>query len=105
MKNYLSYSEDDFILDPDFRQWVFYPTEADEYFWNKFLAEHRHKKQEIEKARLLLSSTSSNNNLLPCEQRLLWSEIKSAIKNKKMGRLLHMFQRRKPLRNNNRNQF
>lgn len=90
MKNYLYYSENDFIMDPDFQSWVKNPTVESEVFWNKFLLDNPNKRPEIERARILLNAVVFHENLLPSEKEAMWQGVRSAIQKEKEGKLVFM---------------
>jgi len=48
------YSEQDFINDKDFQDWVISSDEEKDRFWQEFLARHPEKKETVEKAKMLL---------------------------------------------------
>jgi transmembrane sensor len=54
--NFKDFSEQDFMNDPFFQDWILYPTEERERYWQNFLAAHPEKKETAEKARTLLKA-------------------------------------------------
>lgn len=93
--NYSLYSEDDFIMDPDFQSWVKNPTPESEIFWSEFLIQYPHKAPEIYRAKNLLSSITFQNNLLPSEKAAIWRGVKEAIQKPHEGKLVFMKNARK----------
>lgn len=55
---YLDYTEDDFINDPDFQDWVIDPNAEKAHFWEAFFEENPHKKQAAELARKFFRNIS-----------------------------------------------
>ena len=55
---YLDYTEDDFINDPDFQDWVIDPNAEKAHFWEAFFEENPHKKQAAELARKFFGNIS-----------------------------------------------
>ena len=90
MKNYLDYSEDDFIMDSGFQNWVKDPTPELESFWTKFLDVNPHKRSTIERAKTILNSIEFREHLLPSEKEAIWSNVKTAMRMEKTGRLAFM---------------
>ena len=54
--NFRDFSEQDFINDPLFQDWILSPTEESDHFWQGFLVAHPEKKEATEKARTLLQA-------------------------------------------------
>ena len=54
--DFKDYSEQDFINDPFFQDWIIRPNEEKDRFWQGFLEENPHRKETIEKARALLQA-------------------------------------------------
>ena len=90
MINYSLYSENDFIMDPDFQGWVKNPTPESEAFWSEFLVQHPHKRPEIYRAKDLLSSITFQNDLLPSEHAAIWRGVKEAMQKETGGKLVFM---------------
>lgn len=53
--NYHTYSEDDFLADPYFQDWVLKPNAENERFWTSWLMQNPSKQEAIEQARKLLT--------------------------------------------------
>lgn len=51
MKAYRNYQLEDFIIDEDFIQWVKYPTEESEAFWQAFMENEPAWAATVRKAR------------------------------------------------------
>lgn len=75
MKSYSKYSEDDFIMDPAFQQWVKNPSQESDIFWQNFLQQYPSKQAQVSAAREILLSIDFNNNLLQSEKDALWNQI------------------------------
>jgi transmembrane sensor len=54
------YTVEDFMLDPEFRNWVFSPDEEAKAYWESFLEEHPGKYRDVELARRALLNLSRN---------------------------------------------
>jgi transmembrane sensor len=90
MKNYLDYSENDFIMDSGFQNWVKDPTPELESFWNKFLNVNPHKRPIVERAKTILNSIEFKEHLLPSEKEAIWNSVKTAMRKEKTGKLVAM---------------
>lgn len=53
-KEYEHYNIEDFISDDYFLQWVKFPDAATETFWQRWMAAHPHKQQQVEQARAFI---------------------------------------------------
>lgn len=58
MKQYEHFSEEDFITDPYFQDWVFNPDKEKTAFWKNFMNTYPEKKETIAKGRSVLESVS-----------------------------------------------
>ncbi|WP_128546191.1 FecR family protein [Larkinella soli] len=67
MDRYLDFEAEDFIDDPDFRDWVFRPSPGLDRFWREWLAAFPHKAPAVERARILL--TAFRGEELPLSER------------------------------------
>jgi len=56
MNLYHDYCLEDFVLDARFQQWVRYQQPVDVEFWNNYLTQHPHQTDEINRAKMVLSS-------------------------------------------------
>lgn len=54
--DFKDFNEQDFINHPLFQDWILYPTEERDRFWQDFFAAHPGKKEAAEKARTLLTA-------------------------------------------------
>jgi transmembrane sensor len=61
-KKYIHYSAEDFTEDSFFIRWVKHPDEESTWFWESFINEHPEKRQEIEKAKTILSLINFRND-------------------------------------------
>ncbi len=57
-KDYLHFSEKDFITDEYFHQWVKFPNAENKAFWNKLMADHPGKKEHMERAKAFIENLS-----------------------------------------------
>ncbi len=55
--DYLKYKVEDFVLDQEFRKWVFTPDTGSNIFWEQWIASHPEKLDTVQSARDLLLST------------------------------------------------
>jgi len=53
-KEYEHYNIEDFITDDYFLQWVRFPDAAADTFWQRWIAAHPHKRQQVEQARAFI---------------------------------------------------
>ena len=53
-KEYEHYNIEDFITDDYFLQWVRFPDAATDTFWQRWIAAHPHKRQQVEQARAFI---------------------------------------------------
>ena len=44
---YLSYTSNDFALDPDFQQWILNPDDSSNRFWNDWISQNPGKQKEV----------------------------------------------------------
>lgn len=78
--NYQYYTVSDFILDKNFREWVRSPDPANTRFWENWLLQHPEKQEIVEEAReLLLSLSTSEDELHGFEEKQMWSVISRQI--------------------------
>jgi transmembrane sensor len=70
MRNYSSYTIDDFAMDPDFIRWVLHPEPSDLSFWSALLLEHPGLASDISAARLIVASMHIQEIAVPSEQVL-----------------------------------
>lgn len=67
--------------DQHFLEWVYYPSEELDNYWNQYMLMHPHEKADIEEARLLLTGIlQEGNTLSQSESELLLEKIKASIK-------------------------
>ncbi len=57
MEAYERFEFEQFIEDPQFRHWVFSPTEEEQIFWQNFLTIYPHKQVVVQEARTFLQGT------------------------------------------------
>lgn len=74
------YTIEDFVLDPEFRLWVLTPNKSNRALWEEFLLEHPHKKEDVQKARLLVINMSRKVNPWTAEkEETLWQKIEDSV--------------------------
>jgi transmembrane sensor len=70
------YSVEDFILDPDFRNWILQNDRQTGVYWEDFLRRHPEKVSDIKQARQLLIHLSKKKTSLSCTSKeVLWMAI------------------------------
>lgn len=52
---YIDYSVDDFLIDPKFKEWILSPNPDSDHYWQSFLQQYPEKRNEIFKARKIIS--------------------------------------------------
>ncbi len=67
--DFKDFSEEDFINDPFFQEWVVAPDEEKSNFWQGFLSAHPSKKESIHNARVFLQSISFKE-VWPVEEKV-----------------------------------
>lgn len=78
--NRSEYSSEDFVLDAEFREWVFNPNQANRKVWEKFLEEHPSKAPAIQEAKLLLINLSKKSFSIPTsKEEELWKRITDSL--------------------------
>src|SRR5690606_32173940 len=73
---YEEFQEEDFITDDDFMQWVWNPSQQDEQFWNRFLAENPEKRALVERARERVLQLSEEEDI----PEVIFSDIRDNIR-------------------------
>lgn len=74
------YTIEDFVLDPDFKEWVLAPTKELKLYWDSFLANHPNKAQDISIARTLLLNISRDLPTVEDEfLEAIWENIESGL--------------------------
>lgn len=81
MQNYVAYSAEDFILDENFQRWVKKSSAADNAFWQDWLAQHPHKRPEIEEAKSILLAIRFNETFSKEEKAHMWTHIEAVTEN------------------------
>jgi len=81
MKAYVSYQLEDFITDDDFIQWVKYPTEESEAFWQTFMENEPAQAATVRKARYAVQQLAlvSKQNAPTGEIPLIWTDIEDDL--------------------------
>lgn len=86
MKDYYHFSVNDFVMDENFRAWVWKPNDESNRFWRSWIANHPDKAVEVEEAISLLKKLSfPNYSLTEAEIATLWQEIKNSSQSTKKG--------------------
>ena len=67
--DFKDFSEQDFINDPLFQEWILRPSEEGDRYWQSFLAAQPGKKEAAEKARALLKALAFKESW-PAEERI-----------------------------------
>lgn len=76
----LEYTTEDFVLDPEFRQWVLSPTEADKVFWEDYLRKNPSKHGDIVLARkILLNLARRSPEVSEIRLGMAWENIAKAV--------------------------
>lgn len=70
MRNYSSYTIDDFAMDPDFIRWVLHPDASDLSFWSDWLSQHPERASALSEARRIVASMHIQEIAVPSEQVL-----------------------------------
>lgn len=87
-KDYTAFEAIDFVQDDAFLQWVKYPQEEDIVFWEKWLAEHPHKREEIEEARRIITAVleEEHYHLSTQDTEDIWERIEVSVDHVHYGR-------------------
>lgn len=68
--NYEDYKIEDFLSDPEFKNWVLYPTESSQLFWINWIESHSDQKKAIQSAReIILSLKFQSAEKISSEER------------------------------------
>lgn len=74
--DYTQFSVEDFLLDDQFRKWIFNPDKDDNIYWENWLAQNPKKSAELIEARnMLLNLSMKDYQLTEKETADLWNEI------------------------------
>ena len=81
MKNYANYDAADFTEDDEFLQWIKYPNESNTTFWQNWLRDHPHKKEDVEEARRMVLAFIHEDQHFPSakEKKLLWERVENTL--------------------------
>ncbi len=87
--DYQHFTEEDFVDDPFFQQWVQRPDPASRRFWEGWVRAHPHQREVVENARQLLLSIRFEERPLP-EDRIesLWEKISPHLDDQLPGPVL-----------------
>jgi transmembrane sensor len=76
MKNFVSYSVSDFVLEESFQQWVLEPTPLRDAFWQKIITENSQVADKISKAKEIIQSLQNDSDSpTPELTNRLWDKI------------------------------
>jgi transmembrane sensor len=76
VKDYRTFSVNDFALDEYFQAWVLNPDESNDAFWCGWRAKHPEKASVMDEARLIVANFHLNSYSLPPEQvSQLWKKV------------------------------
>jgi ferric-dicitrate binding protein FerR (iron transport regulator) len=79
-EDYPHFTEEDFVDDSFFRQWVKNPDDFSRQFWERWLREHPGKRETVENARQLLLAIRFEERRLPGEKvESLWAQINASL--------------------------
>lgn len=83
MKAYVNYQLEDFITDDDFIQWVKYPTEESDVFWQAFIENEPAQAAIIHKARYAIQQLAlvAKQNSPTDEIPVIWTDIEGDLNN------------------------
>ncbi len=86
MKDYYHFSINDFVMDENFRAWVWRPTDESNRFWRSWITNHPDKTVEVDEAISLLNKLNfPNYHLTENEISSLWQDIKHSSQSNKQG--------------------
>lgn len=81
--DYHNYSPIEFILDDDFFRWVVEADAVSDKFWQRWLAQHPHKKEAVEEARKQILELGAHVRKSECkempEKEQLWEKILAEV--------------------------
>jgi ferric-dicitrate binding protein FerR (iron transport regulator) len=78
--NFEHYSVDDFLANESFYQFVKYPNSQQGVIWKKWLIEHPEKKEEVSKAKRIISNLQFEDKSLDKEEiTAIWNNISTEI--------------------------
>ncbi len=84
MKDYYHFSTNDFVMDENFRKWVWEPTEESNRQWRSWIEKNPDKSAEVETAIELLNKLRfPDYSLSEAEYLTLWENIKTSSKTNK----------------------
>lgn len=74
--DYAQYTVEDFLLDEQFRKWIYHPDEDNNAYWENWLSQNPKKSAELMEARnILLNLSMKDYRMTEREKRVLWEEI------------------------------
>lgn len=79
MKDYYHFTVSDFVMDENFRAWVWQPTDESNLFWRSWIANHHDRREEVEEAiDLLKKLTFPDYSLTEQEISSTWINIRDS---------------------------
>ncbi|MDO1450232.1 FecR domain-containing protein [Rhodocytophaga aerolata] len=79
--DYTNYTEEDFILDHSFYNWVFDKNELDTQFWEEWIAFHPQKQEVIQRAKQFLQNLQLKETTFSDQDTAeVWLQIESIVK-------------------------
>jgi len=100
--DFKDFSEEDFINDPFFQEWIVAPDEEKSNFWQGFLSAHPSKKEPIHNARAFLQSIAFKEEW-PAEEKVeyfLSATLKGINENKAEAKVYKMNKPKRPIYRN-----
>ena len=89
---YFHYSATDFAMDDDFINWVLFPDDENDTFWNEFVINNPNQYKNIETAKSIIFSFDTKTEKVPDEiKNRIWDSVISKAGN---GRVVRMKSRR-----------
>jgi len=89
---YFHYSATDFAMDDDFINWVLFPDDENDTFWNEFIISNPKQYKNIETAKSIIFSFDNKTEKVPDEiKNRIWDSV---ISNAGNGRVVSMKSRR-----------
>ncbi|MDR7131603.1 ferric-dicitrate binding protein FerR (iron transport regulator) [Algoriphagus sp. 4150] len=79
MRNKEDFKVEDFVLDPDFRNWILFPENSNKKYWTKYLKENPSKYPDIIQAKKIILNLSRNTQEVSPERlENTWNNIHKA---------------------------
>ena len=85
---YRHYTATDFALDDDFIDWVLFPVNEKDEFWNNFITSTPAQKKNIDMVRSIILSFDNSQEEVPEEiKRRIWQVIVSKTHNRRIVKM------------------